>query len=341
MSVGIGIVGLGMASRPHIEALQGLKDSVTVVGVHSRTFAKAEKAAAEIGCEAHPTLEGLLAADGLDAVLVITPPNARTGIVAACAAAGKHVLAEKPVERTVGAAEEIVRTCERAGVLLGVVLQHRFRTDVRRLKEILDEGGLGAVGAARLDFPWWRDQDYYDEKGRGTYERDGGGVLISQAIHNLDVMLHLLGPVAEVRGFSATTSLHRMESEDFAAAGLRFESGAAGSVVATTAAFPGEPEGLHIDGELGSASLKANVLTLNWRDGRTETAGDSRGTGSGADPMAFGPELHRELIRDFADSVAEGREPAVSGASALQVQRLIEAILSSAKSSPATKVPKG
>ena len=132
-----------------------------------------------------------------------------------------------------------------------------------------------------------------------------------------------------------------MESEDFVAAGLLFASGASGAVVATTAAYPGTPEGLFIDGELGSAHLQANVLTLLWRDGTTETFGKARGTGAGADPMAFGPELHQELISDFVQSVAAKREPEVTGASALRVQRLIEAIVTASKVNPRTIVPAG
>ena len=341
MTIGVGIVGLGMSSRPHLEALMQLCGVAEVVGVCSRSKEKAQKVSHDYGFPACDTLEELLGCNGLDAVILLTPPNARVEIIEACAKAGKHLLVEKPVERTLAAAEGIVETAARKNVTLGVVLQHRFREDVQELKQILGEGKLGKIGAARLVFPWWRGQDYYNEKGRGSYERDGGGVLISQAIHVLDIMLYLLGDVAEASGFAATTLLHNMESEDFVSAGLRFVSGAVGSVVATTAAYPGEPEGLFIDGELGSAHLQANVLTLHWRDGRKETVGEGRGTGSGADPMAFGPELHRELIRDFCNSIAKGVEPQVTGKSALKVQRLIEAIVSSSKDRSGAMAPLG
>ena len=336
--LGVGIVGLGMAAKPHLVSLAQLQDIATVCGVYSTTATKRNNVGKEHGMPVSSSLEELLEHPELNALLVLTPPNARKEIVAAAAQAGKALLVEKPLERTVRAAQEIVATCTKAKVPLGVVLQHRYRSDVCKLKEILTAGKLGMIGAARLNFPWWRAQNYYDEKGRGTYERDGGGVLISQTIHILDLMLYLLGPVDEVQAYTATTSLHNMETEDFVVAGLQFSSGASGSVMATTAAFPGQPEELIIEGELGSARLYANVLTISWRDGRTETHGTARGTGSGADPMAFGPELHQALIRDFINNVQAGRESSITGTDALRVQKLIEAIIKAGKDNQRTSV---
>src|SRR5690606_22151086 len=157
------------------------------------------------------------------------------------------ILMEKPIERTTEAAEAIVATCERQGVSLGIVFQHRFRAGSMRLRALVADGALGPIGCVRLAVPWWRPQTYYDEPGRGTLARDGGGGLISQAIHSIDLMLSLAGPVEEVQSVAGTTRLHRMETEDFVGAGLRFASGAFGSLIATTAAFPGEGEELVID----------------------------------------------------------------------------------------------
>ncbi|MBF2735653.1 MAG: Gfo/Idh/MocA family oxidoreductase [Betaproteobacteria bacterium AqS2] len=324
--LGVGVVGVGMAAKPHLEALARLPELAAVKQVWSRTPGPAEAAAAKLGARASAGLDELLADPAVDAVLLLTPPNARVEIIERCAAAGKAVLAEKPLGRDVAEARRAAAACEQHGVPLGVVLQHRRRDDVRRLQELIAAGALGKLALARLDFPWWRGQEYYDERGRGSKERDGGGVLLTQAVHILDLLLLLLGPVAEVRALAGTSALHRMETEDFAVAGLRFESGALGAVVATTAAYPGTTERLHIDAEKASASLVGNVLEIAWRDGRRERFGAARGTGGGADPMAFGPELHQDLIASFLRAVAAGETPVPGAAEALRVQELVERI---------------
>ncbi len=146
---------------------------------------------------------------------------------------------------------------------------------------------MGELAAANVICPWWRPQSYYDEPGRGTLARDGGGVLITQAIHTLDLLLSLTGPVAEVAAICATSRLHRMETEDFVGAGLRFGNGALGALLATTAAFPGFPERIELIGTKATAVLAAGVLTLHHQDGRTENIGEEQGTGGGADPWPF------------------------------------------------------
>lgn len=328
---GIAIVGAGMAAKPHFSALDELAQAgrVSVRGVLTRSPATRERIAADRGWRAYDDLAQIAADADVDAVLVLTPPNQRLDLVRALAAAGKHMLIEKPVERTAAAAAHIVETCDRAGVRLGVVLQHRFREGVRRLAEIRAQGLLGTPYAAAIDIPWWRPQSYYDEPGRGSYERDGGGVLISQAIHTLDLALQILGPAAEVQVMAGTTTAHRMEAEDFVAGGIRFANGALASLAATTAAYPGRAESIDIHCPEGSARLESSRLTLSWRDGRVEEWGEGGATGAGADPMAFPHGWHKAVIADFLDAVAEDRQPTVSGASALEVQRLIEALVAS------------
>jgi predicted dehydrogenase len=182
----------------------------------------------------------------------------------------------------------------------------------------------------QLAVPWWRPQSYYDVPGRGTYERDGGGVLITQAIHSLDLMLSLAGPVREVAAIAGTTGLHRMESEDFVGAGLGFVSGAIGSLLASSANFPGRTESLTLIGGKGTAILTGGELELGYQDGRRERVGESSGSGGGADPMDFPHDWHQRLIEDFLDALDEDREPACNGRQALQVHRLIDALLRSA-----------
>ncbi len=179
--------------------------------------------------------------------------------------------------------------------------------------------------------PWWREQNYYDQPGRGTYARDGGGVLISQAIHTLDLALTFTGPVMRVQAMAATTRLHQMESEDFVTCGLHFASGAVGSVVASTASFPGGAESIVLHGTKGSARLISGRLELMFRDGTTETIGSAAATGGGADPMAFTHAWHQAILEDFAAAITKGRAPACTGREALAVHDLIEAMVQSSR----------
>ncbi len=326
---GIAVIGSGMAALPHARALQDLKDRVAVTGVYTRSPERREAFAADHGFPAAGSAEALAKDPATDALLLLTPPDARTDLIALFAAQGKHVLCEKPLGRTSADAERHAAICKDAGVHLGVVFQHRYRAASRRLAELLSGGDLGRLEAIRAEVPWWRDQSYYDAPGRGTMARDGGGVLISQAIHTMDLMLSLAGPVAEVQALAATTGLHEMECEDFAHAGLRFGSGAVGALTATTAAFPGGPESIRVDCTKGSALLQSGVLIVQWRDGREDTFGEPEGTGGGADPMAFPHDWHRGLIASFVDAVQAGRDPEPSGGDALRVQYLIDAIMRS------------
>lgn len=326
---GIGVVGLGMAAAPHLASLHDLDERIDVRGVYCRDPARRAALAERHNFKDLDSPAELAQDPGTDAVLLLTPPNARVELVEAFAAAGKHVLMEKPVERTTVAAEHIVQVCEAHGVTLGIVFQHRFRAGAQRLRELLASGTAGALACAQLCVPWWRPQAYYDEPGRGTFERDGGGVLISQAIHPLDLMLSLTGEVREVQAIAGTSRLHAMESEDFVAAGLRFASGALGSLVASTAGFPGRAEYLALDCEHASLRLESGSLDVHWHDGRRETFGEPEATGAGADPMAFPHTWHRAVIEDFVAAVRKGVAPAVSGREALRVHRLIDALLAS------------
>lgn len=327
----VAVIGLGMVSEMHLAALQELSGAVDLVGVHARSEAHRREVAARFGVTAYESVSAIADDPQVDAAIVVTPPNARLEIVRVLAGAGKHILMEKPVERTLAAAREIVDICDRAGVTLGIVFQHRFREGAEALGRLVEAGVLGEIALVRATIPWWRDQSYYDAPGRGTYEQDGGGVGITQAIHVLDLMLSLTGPVARVQAMQATTCLHRMEAEDFTVSGVQFASGAVGSIVATTSAFPGGVESLSIDGTLGSAELASGHLTVRFRDGRTEEVGAVTGTGGGADPMAFPSGWHRDLIAEFAQSVLQGNSPRITGQDALAVHGLIDAMAASSR----------
>ncbi len=326
---GVAMVGLGMVSPTYAAALEGLSDRISLRGVMASS---PESAARWI--ERHPGLttrayasaEEIAEDDAVAFVILATPPNARESFVETLAAAGKPILMEKPVERTLDAAERLCEIAEAHGVSLGVMLNHRARPAAIALRDRIADGAFGALLTVEVSIPWWRPQSYYVEPGRGTYARDGGGVLISQAIHTLDLMLSFTGPVAEAIALVATTGFHRMEAEDFVSAGLRFRNSAVGSVFATTASYPGRGETITLGFAKATARLDTNMLTLDWLDGRSETIGQATASGSGADPMAFTSDWHRDMIADFADALAEGRPPRVPCREALGVHRLIAAL---------------
>ena len=219
---GIGVIGLGMASLPHGKSLQALADQVDVRAVFSPSAERRTSFAKRFSMPSVDRIEDVIDDPLIDTVLLLTPPNARRDLVEEIAAKKKNILMEKPVERTTAAALELVDGCERAGIRLGIVFQHRFREASLELRARLNANELGDIETVQLVVPWWRPQSYYDEPGRGTYARDGGGVLISQAIHSLDLMLSLVGPIEEVAAIAGTSGLHRMESEDFVGAGGSF-----------------------------------------------------------------------------------------------------------------------
>jgi predicted dehydrogenase len=207
------------------------------------------------------------------------------------------------------------------------VLQHRFRPGSLRLREVLQSGALGKVEAAAMLVPWWRPQSYYDEPGRGTMARDGGGVLLTQAIHTLDLFRSLVGIAGVDAAQVKRTSVHKMETEDYVAALVRLGDGGFGTIMTTTAFHPGLSERIEIIGSLGSAALIGNDLKIAWIDGRTEEIkGDSR-TGGGASIMDFSHEPHRAVLTDFLDALVEDRDPIVSGEEALASQRVVYDVL--------------
>jgi predicted dehydrogenase len=247
------------------------------------------------------------------------------------------VLLEKPIEVSTDRACAAVEACAEAGVRLGAVLQHRFRPASMRVKQVLKEGRLGKLAHASVAVPWWRPQKgYYDQPGRGTLARDGGGVLITQAIHTLDLLLHLAGQVASVSAFAGTSPVHQMETEDQVVAALRYANGAMGALDCTTTAYPGYPETILLAGEKGSARIQSTEATIEYapQDGqpaKREVVGALGGGGGGADPMAFPHDWHRDLISEFLDAVAANRDPAIPGHEALRVHHLIDALLRSAR----------
>lgn len=335
----LALVGLGMAVTPHAKGLLDLADRVEVVHAFSPSQARRAAFAARFPFPLCDRLETILVDRTVEAVLVITPANTHLDIARRCAAAGKHVLLEKPLDITTARAEELVAACRAAGVTLGVVLQHRFRPAGMRLAEMIAAGELGEIVGCSTVIRLWRPQSYYDEPGRGSFARDGGGVLISQGIHTLDLMLSLAGPIVEVTGYATTSAVHRMETEDMVCAAARFANGAFGTIDATTAAYPGFAERIELIGRRASATLAGTALNVFHHDGRhTGIAADQSAGGTGADPMAFPHDYHRSVMADFAHAIATGGRPRVDGEEALKVHRLIDALIAAGRGGGAVRV---
>lgn len=326
--LGLGIVGLGMAVTPHARGLVDLKGDVEVMHAFSPSAKRRADFADRFPFPLCDRLEGILDDPLVDAVLVLSPANTHLDIVRRCVAAGKHILLEKPVEITTARAEELVAICAAAGRKLGVVLQHRFKPAGVTLAEHLASGSLGAIVGCSTVIRLWRPQSYYDEPGRGSFARDGGGVLMSQGIHTLDLMLSLAGPITEVSGYTLTSPIHRMETEDMVCGAVRFANGAIGTIDATTSAYPGFPERIELICRHATATLAGTSLEISWHDGRRiSVAADQSAGGTGADPMAFPHDYHRSVMADFVAAVRTGRDPKVTGQEALKVHRLIDALV--------------
>jgi UDP-N-acetyl-2-amino-2-deoxyglucuronate dehydrogenase len=334
----IALIGLGMAVTPHAKSLLDLKNRADVVWAMSPSEKRRTAFAARFPFPTTGDIEAIAGDPSIKVVGVLTPPNSHLELVEKLAGAGKHILLEKPLDITMARSLQIVAAGEKAGVKIGVVLQHRFKPAAVKLAAILQEGRLGRIVSCSTRIPWWRPQAYYDEPGRGTLTRDGGGVLISQAIHTLDLMLSLAGPVAEVCGYAATT-VHRMETEDYACAALRYASGAVGLVEATTADYPGGTENISFIGTKGTACLAGYSLSAQFHDGtRDDFVPPPVAGGGGADPMAFPHDLHLSVWSDFLDAVETGGQPRIPAAEALKVHRLIDAMLEAGKSAGKVKV---
>lgn len=335
----IAIVGLGMAVTPHAKGLVDLADVVEVVHAYAPSEARRRAFAERFPFPTSDSLETILEDGSVEAVAIFTPANTHADIAERCAAAGKHVLLEKPLDITTARAEAAVDACRKAGVTLGIVLQHRFRPAGTRLAEVIQAGELGTIVGCSTVIRLWRPQAYYDEPGRGSFARDGGGVLLSQGIHTLDLMLSLAGPIAEVTGFSTTTSVHSMETEDMVAAAARFANGAFGTIDATTAAYPGFLERIEIIGEKGTATIAGTELLVQLQDGRRiAIEPDGSAGGTGADPMAYPHDHHRAVMANFVEAIRTGREPRVTGEEALKVHRLIDALIETGKVGRPVKV---
>lgn len=328
---GVALVGLGPGSQPHVASLADLRDDIDLRWAICRDPARVPPGPLDGWVAPSTDLDAALADPRVDVVIVATPAATHLEIAGRSLDAGKHTLVEKPLEVSLARAESLVRRAEASGRRFGVVLQHRLRPGAQRLRALLEQGSLGEVQAATLSVPWWRSQaGYYDAAGRGSRARDGGGVLLTQAIHAIDLFRSLLGVRRVLAAQAITTDIHTMETEDYATALVTLGNGAPGSIMATTASYPGRAESLEIIGRHGTARLEGGCLDVHFHDGGHIAVQAEGKSGSGDSIMDFSHEAHRALLADFLDAVRRGREPVVTGHEALLTHQLIEDMISTA-----------
>lgn len=325
--MGMAVVGLGAASQPHLRSLQDLAERIDLRYAVTR-HPHPDRIRPYTGpVRVISALDEALRDPQIQAVIVATPPATHLAICQQCFAAGKHVLLEKPLELDQQRSAQLVEAAQQSGLHLGVVLQHRFREASVVLQQLITQGRLGEVQAASVRVPWWRSQAYYNELGRGTLARDGGGVLLTQAIHTLNLFQALVGVQSVKAATVRQTRLHQMETEDHVSALLVLGNGAPGDLMATTAMYPGYPETIEVIGTLGSARLSGANLEVNFLTQETLTVTSEGGTGSGANMMDFSHQPHKDLLTDFIDAIASNRPPRVTGADALSTHALIDELL--------------
>jgi predicted dehydrogenase len=328
------LVGAGNIAKIYMDAFAAIPDAQVTVVV-SRTESRGRALAQQGGADWSDDFRTAVARDDVDAVVVATPSGTHADVAVAAADAGKHLLVEKPLDITLARVDSILAAAERNGVILACVFPLRFAEGPQRAKAALEAGRLGRLTLADVYVKWFRPQSYYDSSWRGTWALDGGGALMNQAIHNIDLIQWLVGPVASVIGRTSTLA-HEMETEDTASALLTFGNGALGVIQGATSAWPGDPARVELHGDRGTIVLEEGRIVV-WKL-QDALAGEEAAMlgleqvgGSGAaDPMAIGFEKHRRQIVDLMEAIREGRPPAIQGAEARRSVEIVRAIYRSA-----------
>jgi predicted dehydrogenase len=345
---GFGILGCGMIARFHAAAIKELPNA-KLVALQSRNSANARKVldATGLKCEVYADAADLLRRPDVDVVTICTPSGAHAEPAEAAAAAGKHVVVEKPLEITLERCDRIIHACRRHGVLLCTIFPSRFADANIVLKQAIDAGRFGRLTLGETTCKWWRSQAYYDEGGwKGTKALDGGGSLMNQAIHNVDLLQWMMGPVTQIAGFTATLAHQRIEVEDTAVAALRFANGALGVIQATTSVWPGLSKTIAIHGDQGSVVVEQEDV-LRWefakeigedKTVRERFAQKVGASGGSSNPAAISHEYHRRQLADFLDAIDRGRPPLVDGAEGRKAVEIILGIYQAAEKGRAVEV---
>jgi len=336
---GFGIVGCGMISEFHAEAIKAIPGA-RLLAAFDAVPGKAEALAAKHGARACRSLGAFLKTPNLEIVTVCTPSGAHAEPAIKAARAGKHLIVEKPLEVTLRRCDRIIGECRKAGVRLATVFPSRFREAAALVKGAVEAGRFGRLVLGSAYVKWWRSQAYYDSGAwRGTWKLDGGGALMNQSVHAIDLLQWLMGPVASVAARTGRLAHERIEVEDTAAAALVFASGALGVIEGSTAAFPGHLQRLELCGSGGSAVLEGEDLRV-WQFAE-EAPGDAEvrsrfapgrpQAGGQADPRAISFVGHQRQFQDFLGALSTGAASAVEGPEGRKAVEIILAIYKSAK----------
>jgi UDP-N-acetyl-2-amino-2-deoxyglucuronate dehydrogenase len=334
----VGMIGAGAISNMHARAYANigfrLRVCTDINEEAGRRFAERH------GAEFVRTAAEVCRHPEVDYVDVCTFPDFRLEPVELCAAAGKHVQVQKPMATNLEAAARMIEVARRAGIVLGVVSQHRFDDASLFLSRALAAGRLGKLLQCDCYVKWYRSAEYYSRPIKGSWKTEGGGALMNQAIHQVDIMRWLAGPVNEVFGMWQVGALHKIESEDVVSATLRYASGATGVIQASTAFWPGYTERTEFHGTKGTAVIAGDKLTV-WdvQGDEGDPAPVSQPSSSGSsDPMAIPMEPFERQFRDFAESIRTSRKPVVSGEEGYQALELVDAVYRSCRTGEKVKL---
>lgn len=327
----VGLIGTGAIARLHARAYRNIGFTVRVCT--NRTESSGRRFAADHGAEFVRTMEEVCAHPEVDFVDVCALPDVRLLPLQLCARARKPIQVEKPMAVSLDVAASMVATARDAGILLGVVSQHRFDVSTEFVAAALRDGRLGRLLQIDAYVKWHRSDDYYARPGKGTWTVEGGGALITQAIHQIDLVRAFAGPATDVFATWQIGAAHTIESEDVLSAVMRFASGATGVIQAATAFWPGYPERIEIHGTRGTAVIAGDALiTWDVRDDAGDPPPRVASAASGAsDPMAIGLAAFERQFTDFGEAIADQRQPRVSGTEGYAAMELVDAIYRSCR----------
>ncbi|MEK6793533.1 MAG: Gfo/Idh/MocA family oxidoreductase [Spirochaetota bacterium] len=342
--VKFGIIGTGAIAQIHAKALS-LCENAELVLVYDKVTERAAAFAAQHGCRAVAEYEEFLASE-IEAVTIATPSGLHGEVAIPAARAGKHILCEKPLEVTVSKTNELVRVCESSNIRLSAVFQSRFSRSVQMIRKAVDEGRFGQPVLAAASVRWFRTPEYYgNATWRGTWALDGGGALMNQGIHTVDLLLYFNGDVSEVTGRIARLLHRNIEVEDTVVAMLKFKNNSLGTIEASTACAPGFPRRVELSGTDGSVLLEDDKI-IRWQFKkelpgddeirRIGLAGEGMYGGSG-DPAAISYEGHRRQIAELADAILNAQHLTTPGAEGKRAVELICAVYESARTGTTIK----
>ena len=336
---GFGVVGCGVISDTHIDAINALPNGRTVA-VCDKVEAAAKAKAEQYDCDYYTDLAEMLQDDRVEVCNIVVPSGLHAQLGMQCAEAGRHVICTKPIDVTLEKIDALIDACDRNGVKLGATHQFRGYTIYKRIKAAADSGKLGKLLYGNAMVPWYRSDEYYGDGWHGTIKLDGGGALMNQSIHYVDLLLWVMGDVAKLAGFADALAHDTIEVEDCATAALKFTSGAQGMIQGTTCTYQGQPTVFEIHGTKGNVVVVGDDLKLWEVEGdETEFNAEAGQTGGAADPklgmLGEAVQAHTEQITDLLAAIEEDREPVLSGREA---RRAVELILSIYESSASGKV---